>query len=314
MSTIRSSLEQWHVLQAVVDCGGYAQAAEQLHRSQSSVSYTVSKLQEQLGIPLLYIDGRKARLTEAGEVLLQHSRQLVRDAAQLECLAGSLKAGREAEVRLVVDVAFPTPLLMAALKRFAPISAGTHVQLNEVVLSGADEALQEGRADLAIAAQVPQGFLGDPIAAIEFVAVAHPEHPLHQLDRAITGRDLQREMQVVIRDSGLHRRRDTGWLGAEQRWTVTRMETAIAAISSGLGFGWLPRHQILDLLADGVLKLLPLREGQSHAGHLYLIFGQPENVGPATQQLAEIFRQVAGEKETALAAGDATVESFQSLN
>ena len=71
----------------VVDHGGFAQAAEALHRSQSSVSYTVARMQEQLGAPLLRIDGRKAVLTEAGEVLLRRSRQLVKQASQLEDLA-----------------------------------------------------------------------------------------------------------------------------------------------------------------------------------------------------------------------------------
>jgi DNA-binding transcriptional LysR family regulator len=60
MKIPRSTLEQWQVLQAIVECGGYAQAAEALHRSQSSVSYMVAKLQEQLGVELLEIDGRRA--------------------------------------------------------------------------------------------------------------------------------------------------------------------------------------------------------------------------------------------------------------
>ncbi|MFC1748652.1 LysR family transcriptional regulator, partial [Pseudomonadota bacterium] len=69
------SLDQWRALQAVVECGGYAQAAKQLHRSQSSVSYSVARLQEQLGVPLLEIHGRKAQLTPAGEALLNRSRK-----------------------------------------------------------------------------------------------------------------------------------------------------------------------------------------------------------------------------------------------
>ena len=67
MKAPRVTLDQWRTLQAVVDHGGFAQAAEALHRSQSSVSYTVARMQEQLGAPLLRIDGRKAVLTEAGK-------------------------------------------------------------------------------------------------------------------------------------------------------------------------------------------------------------------------------------------------------
>lgn len=291
MKTPKVSLEQWRVLQAVVDHGGFAQAAAQLHRSQSSVSYTVAKMQEQLGMPLLQIEGRKAQLTTAGEVLLRRSRQLVTDAAELEAVAQNLEQGWEPEVRLVVDAAFPTNQLMTALKQFVPLSRGTRVQLNEVVLSGADEALLERRADLVIGSQVPQGFLGDALIDVEFIAVAHPEHALHQLDRQLINEDLLRELQVVIRDSGLHLKRDMGWLGSAHRWTVTSIDKAVEAILSGLGFGWVPLHQVQTYLDQGRLKALPLREGQRRHAILYMIFGNQERVGPATQMLAKIIRE-----------------------
>ncbi len=291
MKTPKVSLEQWRVLQAVVDHGGFAQAAAQLHRSQSSVSYTVAKMQEQIGMPLLQIEGRKAQLTAAGEVLLRRSRQLVGDAIEMEAMANNLEQGWEPEVRLVVDVAFPTTQLMQALKQFVPLSRGSRVQLNEVVLSGADEALLERRADLVIGSQVPQGFLGDALINVEFIAVADPEHPLHQFDRQLTNEDLRREIQVVIRDSGLHFKRDLGWLGSAHRWTVTSIDKAVEAILNGLGFGWVPLHQVQDYLEQGRLKALPLREGQRRHASLYIIFGNQERVGPATQMLAKIIRE-----------------------
>ncbi|KAF0191489.1 MAG: transcriptional regulator [Gammaproteobacteria bacterium] len=282
------------MLQAVVDSGGYAQAAEKLHRSQSSVSYTIARLQEQVGVPLLVIEGRKAQLTETGTALLRRSRRLVDDALELEKLAGNLADGWEPEVRLVVDAAFPVDSLMSALKMFAPISRGTRVQLQEVVLSGAEEALEDGSADLAVGAEVPAGFLGDALLEIEFVAVAHAEHPLHHLGRAVTANDLRREIQVVIRDSGLYRKKDVGWLGAEYRWTVTSIDTAVTTVCSGLGFGWLPRHQIREAVSRGIVKALPMRAGGVRKAYLYLIFGRREKVGPATQQLAESLRRAVG--------------------
>ncbi|MCG6886692.1 MAG: LysR family transcriptional regulator [Proteobacteria bacterium] len=293
----RVSLEQWRVLQAVVDCGGYAQAAEYLHRSQSSVSYTVARLQEQLGIRLLQIEGRKAGLTEAGEALLRRSRHLLDAALDLEQFADSLEEGREAEIRLVVDTAFPTDLLMAALRQFAPYSQGTRVQLTEVVLSGAEDALAQGRADLAIAAHVPVNYLGDPLIELELQAVAHADHPLQHLERDVTMADLERELQVIIRDSGMLHKRDMGWLGAEYRWSVSSMETATTAVSQGLGYAWLPRHQIKDLLDSGLLKPLPLREGGIYKGVLYLIYGRAGEAGPATRQLAKLLHAVCAETD-----------------
>jgi DNA-binding transcriptional LysR family regulator len=282
------------VLQAVIDQGGYAQAAAHLHRSQSSISYTVAKLQEQLGMQLLYIDGRKARLTEAGEVLVRRSRQLVQEALQLETLAHTLEQGWEPEIRLVVDAAFPANWLMQALARFAPQCRGTRVQLREVVLSGADDALRGGEADLVIGANLLEDQLAEPLAAVEFVAIAHPDHPLHGLGRELSAGDLRKATQVVVRDSG-RSPQDFGWLGTEQRWTVTSIDTALTAVRHCLGFGWLPCHKADQYISSGELRPLPLREGQRYTANLYLMFGQAENVGPATTALAAILSGVARE-------------------
>ena len=290
----RTTLDQWRILQAVVDAGGYAQAAEKLHRSQSAVSYAVAKLQTQLGVPLLEIQGRKAVLTKMGVTLLSRSRQLLGDAAELEQLAQSLGQGWEAEVVLVVDAAYPSSTLMQVLKRFASDCPNTHVRLEEVVLSGADEALLEGRADLVVASQVPQGFLGDSLLEVEFIAVAHRDHPLHRSDEPLTTDLLRRELQVVIRDSGLYLNRSSGWLGSEYRWTVSSIETAVVAVSNGLGFSWLPLHRIETELAQGTLVPLPLREGGRTLGSMNLVFGRREMIGPATQRLAQLFKEVAG--------------------
>ncbi len=288
----RVSLDQWRALQAVVECGGFSQAAKRLNRSQSSVSYAVARLQEQLGVQLLEIHGRKAQLTDAGTALLRQSRQLLVDALELERFAHSLERGWEAEVQLVVDAAFPSGVLMQVLKQFAEVCPRTRVQLSEVVLSGADEALLEGRADLVIAGSVPQGFLGDAITDVEFIAVAHQHHPLHQSGRITTLQELRKELQVVIRDSGLYIKRDVGWLGAEQRWTVSSIDSAVEAVSAGLGFGWLPYHRITAQMNAGSLKALPLREGQTRRVQLFMIYGRPGHVGPATRRLAKLFEQV----------------------
>ena len=65
-----TTLDAWEILRTVVQLGGFAAAAEKLNRSQSTISYAIGRLQEQLGVQLFNIEGRKAQLTEAGRVLL----------------------------------------------------------------------------------------------------------------------------------------------------------------------------------------------------------------------------------------------------
>lgn len=291
MKAPRVTLDQWRTLQAVVDHGGFAQAAEALHRSQSSVSYTVARMQDQLGVPLLRIDGRKAVLTEAGGVLLRRSRQLVKQAAQLEDLAHHMEQGWEAEVRLVVDAAYPNTRLVRALTEFMPQSRGCRVRLREEVLSGVEEVLQEGVADVAISAFSIPGYLGTEMNAVEFVAVAHPDHALHRFNRPLNFQDLESQLQVVIRDSGRSQPRDVGWLGSEQRWTVGSLATAATFVGNGLGFAWLPRHLIFRELAEGVLLPLPMEQGGNRHPTFYLYANKDKPMGPATQILIDLLRK-----------------------
>ena len=163
-------------------------------------------------------------------------------------------------------------------------------QLKIIVLSGVEELLMEGVADLAISSFSIPGYLGTEMSDVEFIAVAHPDHALHRMNRELSFQDLEGQMQVVIRDSGRQQPRDVGWLGAEQRWTVGSLATAAAFVSSGLGFAWLPRHIIERELHEGVLKQLPLEQGGSRHPTFYLYSNKDKPLGPATQILVELLR------------------------
>lgn len=286
----RVTLEQWRVFQAIIEHGGYTQAAAYLHRSQSAVSYSMSRLQEQLGISLLKIEGRKALLTEQGKVLLHRSQQLLEEAGEIENFAQHLSQGREAEIKLVVDAAFPNDLLMNALAQFAQQSQGTRVQLSEVILSGATDALVNNEAELVIGVDTPHGYLSDPLIEVEMIAVAHPEHPLHNLEHQVTLTDLAQHMHVVIRDSGQHEKMDVGWLSSQDRWTVSSIDSSCNALKHGLGYGWLPGNRIAKALEKGELKVLPLEQGAKYKAYLFMSFGHPQNIGPATRELASIIK------------------------
>src|SRR5207249_330014 len=164
----RIPLDQWRALVAVVEKGGYARAAAALHKSQSSVTYGVQQLESQLGVKAFKIAGRRAELTPTGELLYRRARYLLDEAAALEQSAQRLSAGWEAEVRLAVEVIFPTWLLLACLDRLGKESPHTRIELIEAVLGHRTDALAQGQADLAIFGSVPPGFLGEPLMPLRF--------------------------------------------------------------------------------------------------------------------------------------------------
>jgi DNA-binding transcriptional LysR family regulator len=293
MKLPKTTLEQWALLGAVIDAGGFAQAAQALKRSQSAVSYGVSRLQESLGVPLLAIDGRKAVLTPHGRTLLARSRALLRELNSLEQLALSLHRGWEAELTLVVDAAFPRPRLLDTIAELQISCPNTQIQLEDAVLSGAEEAIDAGRADLIVTSRIPHGFLGDPLLDVEFIAAAHPSHALFKLERALNADDLKRHVQAVVRDSGTLQPRDEGWLGSPHRFTVSSMEAALATLTAGLAYGWLPEHLIAEPLRNGVLKRLPLNAGGTRHVSLYLVLARPDAMGPAVRAARAAFERQA---------------------
>jgi DNA-binding transcriptional LysR family regulator len=283
--TPRITLEQWRALQAVVEEGGYAQAAEALHKSQSTVTYAVQQIQKLLDVRVFEIRGRKAVLTEAGKVLYRRAHTLLEEAAQLERGAAEMAKDWQPEIRIAVEHVFPTWLLLEALAEFARERPETRIELYETVMSGTSELLAEGKVDIAIGDR-PSSGAATALVPLRVVPVASPAHPLHQLRRPLTERDLKRHRRIFVRDTGTQRKTEVS--GVELRWTVSNKATSIRALVMGLGFAWLPQEAIADELKEGKLKILPMKEGGRFDAQLYLAFADPEFSGRDVVRLAEI--------------------------
>lgn len=284
----KSTMEQWRILQAVVDAGGYAQAADLLNKSQSSLNHAVAKLQYQLGVELLEVKGRKAFLTPAGEVMLRRSRLLTQQIEDLELLASNINVGWEPEIRIAVELVYPKQILYRALAKFHPISRGSRIQIIDTVITGSTEMILEHKADLVIAASpsVPKGYIGEPLTVIQMVPVVGKNHQLAQQPE-LDLNELSQHLQIVIRDTA-SKPKDVGWLRAEQRWTVNNFFEAVDILKNGIGFCWLPEHLIDGLLKQGVLIRLTIAQSSARIVPLALVTPKEETLGPGSRQLREL--------------------------
>lgn len=285
------SMEQWRCLIAVVEAGGYARAAEALHKSQSSVTYAVQKLESTLQVKAFEIQGRKARLTPVGEMLYRRARLLLEDADAIERAAGRASAGWEAEIAIAVEILFPTWLMFQCLDRFGKESPQTRIEWFETVLDGTPEALRTGKADLAITGIVPPGMPAEHLMTVRVSAVANPNHELHQLGRPLEYRDLRKHRHIIVRDTSAKRDKKALTLDVARRWTVSNMATSIGAVSRGYGFSWLPEDKIRTELQDGELQRLPMRDMNQGTQSLYLAFADRDGAGPGALRLAEIIKE-----------------------
>src|SRR5688500_7809866 len=84
---------------SVVDSGGFNRAGERVHRTQSTVSQQIKRLEDDVGQPLLNRTGKEDTPTEAGEQLLSYARRLLslaeeaRDVLSLRGNEGAVRLG-----------------------------------------------------------------------------------------------------------------------------------------------------------------------------------------------------------------------------
>ncbi len=287
------TLEQWRVLQTVVDEGSFAKAALKLHKSQSNISYTVARLQEQLGIQLLQTEGRRAVLTPHAVEILKLSRQITRAAKNVEIAALNLKSIYENSLRLAIDEIFPLSVLLAVLYQFGQENKYTRLIINQGLLSGPSDQLIQGEAELAVISKIPEGYTANKLMDVHFLPYAHKDSSLHQ--KKCTLEDLYDERYLIAQDSGSIKKWNEGWLGSEFHWKVSSLEMKVQCAAHGIGFAWLPQHMV----EGRNLPLLPLcmEENNIRTYPIYLVHHQSQELGPSAKYLIELFKKYSQARE-----------------
>ncbi|MCM2309338.1 MAG: LysR family transcriptional regulator [Sulfuritalea sp.] len=245
---LKLTLDAIEIIDAIDRGGSFAAAAEALHKVPSTISYTVAKLEEQLGFQLFVRRGPRVTLTPVGRELLREGRWLLRSAADLESRLRRIATGYESELRLVHDSLLPAAALVEDIRAFEALDCGTRLRISTEVMTGSWEALREGRADLILAVgDPPSGFAQQAkrLQDIEFIFCVAPQHPLARIDRPLTPDDLRAHTAIVVADSArLLPTRSIGLHAGQSRITVSNIEAKIALQIAGLGYGFLPRCRI----------------------------------------------------------------------
>ena len=266
-----TTLDAWEILQAVVQLGGFAPAARKLNRSQSTISYAISRLQEQLGVRLFEIHGRKAQLTEAGRVLLADVEPHLAGFHELEQRARVMASGGASEVRISVDSIFPDDRLFEALATFSRSFPHVRLKLRQGTFLSADSEFSLHNSQICVTGLVSRELLVKPILVIGMIAVVRCDHPLVSMPRRLSRSDLMQHILVTIESAASGTLKQQPRLPTQRGLPVTSIESAISAVRSGLCFGWLPRYRIQAELDSGDLVALALPAGKTRDVRLNLV-------------------------------------------
>jgi DNA-binding transcriptional LysR family regulator len=285
---MNTTLDAWEILQTVVQLGGFAPAARKLNRSQSTISYAIARLQDQLGVQLFEIHGRKAQLTETGRVLLADAEPHLAAFHHIEQRARLMASGGASEVRLSVDSLFPDARLFDAMAGFSRIFPLAQPKLRQGTLLSANAEFAIHNSQLCVTGLMSHELSSKPILVVRMIAVARNDHVLLTQRRRLTSADLTDHMMVAIESSASGSPKQQPRLPAQRALPVGTIETAIAAVRSGICFGWLPRYRIQAEIDNGEFVELPLSIGQTRDVRLNLVCRDLSFSNSETNALAEL--------------------------
>jgi DNA-binding transcriptional LysR family regulator len=262
---LKLSLDALQILDAIDRRGSFASAGKALHKVPSTISYTVSKLEQDLGVQLFDRIGPRAHLTEAGVALLDEGRHLLRAARELEMRVRRVASGWEAELTVAVDSLFQPALLAEDVRAFSAVAEQTRIRLISEALSGTWEALLDRRADLLVGAagEGPSGggYVAEPLGVVRFVFAVAPGHPLAALPEPLGREQLAAHCAIAVADSA--RRllpRTVGLLMGQETVTVPDTVGKFRLQCAGLGFGFLPEPYVQVAVAQGRLVVREVEE------------------------------------------------------
>ena len=252
------TLDTLHILDAIARRGSFASAAAEVDRAPSSLTYAVQQLEADLDVLIFDRSGHRARLTPAGQVLLEDGRALLRAAAQTEQRVREVADGWEPKLRLAIDAVMPVAPILKCVADFDALGQKTALRLRSEVLAGTWESLLTGEADLVIGAgdgPPGGGYRTRLLGKLGFVFCVAAKHPLARIKTPLTAADLHPHRVVVISDTARNLPlRSAGVLHRQTQLAVPDMPTKLLAQQQGLGVGNLPQWLFESAAARGLVE------------------------------------------------------------
>ncbi len=151
---VQMELLQLKYFLTVARCEHVTEAAGMLHVTQSSLSKTIQRLEEDLGVPLFDRIGRKLRLNDFGRTFLQRTEKALFELEQGQREIGDLSNPDQGTLQLAVTTASTLPGILRKFRKNKP-DIQFHVQM--VSLENMSKLLHRGEVDFCLSSPPIQG-------------------------------------------------------------------------------------------------------------------------------------------------------------
>ena len=262
---------------SVVDAGGFTRAGERVHRTQSTVSQQIKRLEDDVGQPLLDRSGKDVTPTEAGERLLSYARRLLSLAEEARDVMA--RPGSEGAVRLGIPEDFAAYRLTELLAAFSRSHRGLRLDVRADQSVYLRRDLERGELDLALlkrSAHEKGGIACWPERVHWVTSKSHPIDPMMSPVPLIGF-----PAGCVYRTGAIHAIESAGraWYIAFSSSSLSGIQAAVAA---GLGLSILP-----EMAIQPDHRVLTAKDGFAPIDKTEVALVTSPNASPATLRLAD---------------------------
>ncbi len=294
-------LSQLEVFLAVARERRFSRAAEKLYRTQSAVSQTVHKLEQELGEALFDRSSRDGVLTDAGKVLYEYAEKLVNLRAEA---AESLTELRELQKGKLVIAAneFTALYLLPVLAEFRRLHPMIKIKVERALGSHIPDDVLRYSVEFGVLSYEPQepALYSIVVYLDELIFVVPPKHPLAPAPE-ISIRQLGAESFVAHIVSSPYREKviqlfKTHKTPLHMDLELPTLQAIKQFVAMGNGVAFVPEISVETELARGELVRIPVRELQLKR-KLRLIYRRDANLSHAARAFLKVAEAVAHEQK-----------------
>lgn len=293
-------LSQLEVFLSVAREGRFSRAAEKLYRTQSAVSQTIRKLEEELGEPLFDRSSREGVLTDAGRTLKEYAEKLLNlrnDAREALAELRELQKGKLA----IAANEFTALYLLRVLAEFRRLHPMIKITVLRSLGSRIPDDLLRHTVEMGVLTYDPEETRLRSIVVYldELTFVVPPTHPLAS-ERQVSIRQLGTEVFVAHIVSSPYRekvievfRRHKTPLHMDVELPTLQAITRFVAMGNGVAL--VPQIAVESELARGELVSIAVRELRVHR-KLRLVYRREGSLSHAARAFLQVAEAVASER------------------
>ncbi|HRK86921.1 LysR family transcriptional regulator [Alcaligenes sp. SDU_A2] len=270
-------LERIHlaVVQQVDKQGSLTAAANVLHVTQSALSHTMRKLEQQLGTEIWRREGRSLQLTQAGQYLLAVANRVLPQLDLAEERLGQFAQGERGSLRIGMECHPCYQWLLKIVSPYLSAWPDVDVDVKQKFQFGGIGALFGYEIDLLVTPDplYKPGLTFEPVFDYEQVLVVNKSHALARVDYA-KPQDIDREVLIsypvdIDRLDIYNQFLLPAGIAPRRHKTIETTDIMLQMVASGRGVAALPRWLVQEYAEK--LDIVPVRLGkQGIAKHIYL--------------------------------------------